>query len=110
MRAGQLRHRLRIEEPTEAQDAFGEAIPAPWSPVATVWGAVEPRTGREPFVGEGAQFLAEADTLIRIRYRAGITHKMRVVFGSRVFNILYVADVMTRRRENHLLCEELPDG
>lgn len=103
MRAGDLRHRVTIQYAVETQNSYGEPV-ASWQDVATVWAAVEPLRGREYFDAQATQ--ARVDHRIRIRYRAGITPRMRVLFGSRVFEIQAVIEPESRRRELHLMCEE----
>lgn len=109
MRAGTLRHRITIQQPSASQDTYGEEI-ITWSTWATVWAAVEPMRADERYTANDAQLLAEADTRIRIRYRPGVTHQMRVSFESRLFDIQGVINLETRDREIHLLCKEKPDG
>jgi SPP1 family predicted phage head-tail adaptor len=113
MRAGTLRHRVTFQQQVTARDTDGAEIVI-WSDFATVWAALEQPPGRvqgrEGFDNFASQELARADTLVRIRYREGIHHKLRIVFGSRIFDILAVAEVETRRREIHLLCEEKPEA
>lgn len=107
MQAGRLRQRVRIQEPVDAQNGLGEMIRA-WSTVATVWAAVEPLRGREFFDAEQVQ--AEISHRVRLRYRPGVDATMRVLFGSRVFQIQSVIDVDERRRELQLMCREMPDA
>ena len=109
MQAGKLRHRLVLQDFIETQDSFGQAQQN-WSDWATVWGAVEPLTGRENFDSGGSQLLAEATHRIRLRYREGISHRMRVSWRGRLFDIQHVANLDSRDREIYLLAKELPDG
>ena len=46
MRAGQLRHRISIQTPTETQDDAG-AIVTTWTEIVETWAAVEPSSGSE---------------------------------------------------------------
>jgi len=48
VRIGKLRHRIALQSITTAKNAFGEDIPT-WATYSTVWGSVEPLTGRELF-------------------------------------------------------------
>lgn len=104
MQAGQLRHRVVIEHNTPTQDIYGQPIES-WGALATVWGAVEPLAGAEFFSAQ--QFQAEVDTRIRIRYRTGITPKMRVMWSDRIFEIDTVIEPKSQRRELHLMCTEV---
>ena len=46
MRAGELRHKLIIQTPTETADGLGGYSVA-WDDAKTVWGALWPLRGRE---------------------------------------------------------------
>jgi SPP1 family predicted phage head-tail adaptor len=107
MQAGHLRHQIIIQAATTAQDAYGEPVRT-WTTHATVRAAVEPLQGREYFVGQ--QMQSEVSTRIRIRYRTGITPLMRVLWGSRIFEIETVQEVKSNRQELHLMCRENQDG
>jgi len=104
MRAGQLRHRVTIEQMTEAQDSYG-GVTVTWSEVDTVWAAIEPITGREKFVGGGDVRFAENEVQIRMRYRSDVTPKMRLTDeGGTVYNIRAVIDRWGVKRELLLRC------
>lgn len=78
VRAGILRHRVTIQYRVETRGDTGEVLWT-WTDFARVWAAIEPVTGRESWAG--AQLYAEVTTLIRVRYREGITPKMRIFHG-----------------------------
>ncbi len=103
MRGGRLRHQVTVQQATHAQDAYG-ATTETWSTYVQAWAGVEPIRGTERF--EAAKNQAQADTKIVMRYRSGITPAMRVLFGSRIFDIQSVIEPNTRRRELHLMCKE----
>lgn len=109
MQAGKLRHRVVLQQEAKGRDSFGGEV-INWTDLATVWGAVEPLTGQERYDQVSAQLLASIDNRIRIRYRAGLTHKMRATWDGHTFDIQAVVNVETRDREIHLLCKEMPDG
>lgn len=109
MQAGKLRHRLTLQRQTVTRDSFGGEV-VTWVDVATVWGAVEPVAGTETFQQVGEQVLAVAYVKVRVRYRGGITAKMRFIFNSRILDIEHVANLDTRNWEINLLCREVPDG
>lgn len=104
MRAGDLRHRVTIQQAAETQSGSG-AIGQTWSDVAAVWASIEALQGREVFAAQ--QINAQVSSRITIRYRAGIIPKMRMVFGARTFNIEAVIDPDGRRRELQLLVSEV---
>lgn len=103
MRAGALRHTLVIEQPTETQDAHGQAV-ASWSTFASVPGSLEPLNGREIFAA--AQVQAEVTARARIRYLSGVTAKMRITHEGKVYAITAVIDRELRHRELELLLAE----
>ena len=108
MQAGQLRKRLTIQKRSTVQDSYGQPSTS-WSDVVTVWGAVEPLSGRELMAAEAVQ--SEITHQVIIRYIAGITSKMRVLYGTRIFDIQNVLDENERHRMLTLLClEGLSDG
>lgn len=108
MKIGKLRHRVKIQAYTAGRDSFGGEEPV-WTDVATVWASVTPVSGKEYFAS--AQVNAEISTKITMRYISGITPKMRVVFGNRVFEIISVLNFEERGIELNLMCKEsVPDG
>lgn len=104
MRAGELRNRVTIQQATETQSDSG-AVGQTWANVATVWASYKELSGREWFAAQ--QVNAEVSGEFGIRYRAGIVPKMRILFGTRVFNIEAVMDPASRRRELQLLVSEV---
>lgn len=104
MRAGDLRHRVTIQEKQVTKNSYGEEV-ITWQDVATVWAAVEPLRGREFLEAQRAG--AEVTTRIRIRHRDGIRPEMRVVQGNHTYDIKAVLDVGGRGRELHLMCREV---
>ena len=76
-----------------------------WGVFAEVWGSVEPLRGREFWAAKELQ--AEVSTRIRIRYLDGITPKMQVMDGSRLYWIEAVIDPEMRHIEMQLMCKEI---
>lgn len=103
MRAGRLRHRITIQSATEAQDSHGQAIDT-WATYLTAWAEIAPLSGRELFAAQETH--SEISTRIRLRYREGVTAKMRVLHGSTVYNILAPLNIETKDRELQLMCSD----
>lgn len=115
MRSGKLRHRVTIERATDTRSPTGAVgtTYAPWLTriAAQVLPAGEAASGRESFVS--AQIQAVVDTRIRIRYRDGITAKMRVRRergpGSptdvELWDIEAVLEADSRKSELWLMCK-----
>ena len=106
MRAGKLRHMIAIESVIETQDADGSVIET-WSTYATAQASIEPISGREYFAAQTTQ--ADVTHRISLRYFAGIMPKMRVKYGSRIFDILSAININERNRELQLMCRESID-
>ena len=87
MRAGALRHRVDIQEQVETPDGMN-GFTLSWASVAgmgSVPAAIWPLSSREQL--DAMKLESVIINKIRIRYRAGITSKNKIVFGSRIFQI-----------------------
>lgn len=104
MRSGKLRRLLEIQQAIETQGPTGE-MTVTWGTFANVHGSVEPLRGREFWAAKEQQ--AQVDTRIRIRYLEGVTPKMQVLDGTRVFLIYSVIDPETRHIQMDLMCTEV---
>lgn len=80
--AGKLRHRLTIQKLQNVADSSGEVqdsngdLVQEWVDVATVWGAIEPVSGREFISAQTEQ--SKIIARIVIRYRNDIDATMRI--------------------------------
>jgi SPP1 family predicted phage head-tail adaptor len=104
MQAGGLRHRIDIEQNVGTTDTFGATTDS-WALFTTLWAAIEPLSGRELL--QAQQIQADITHRVRFRYVSGVTAKMRVLYGSRIFNILSIINPEERNREITLACKEL---
>lgn len=104
--AGKLRHRVALQElRAGSPDVSGSGMPdESWTTVATLDASAEPLSGRELFAAQ--EHHSEVTTRFRIRYRSGVTAKMRLSFSGRLYDIRYVINVEERNREMLLLCTE----
>ncbi len=97
MRAGLLRHRLEIQEPVESEKLSGFKAKS-WQTFATVWGRIEPLSGKELWTAQQAQ----AQTTHKLTVRCGdlryASATMRATYGGRVFN--FSAPPMNREERN----------
>lgn len=103
MRAGQMRHQVRIEVQSTTQDTSGEQSQT-WSEFATRMAAIERSRGNE--VWASAQRSGRVPVVFHLRYLAGVTPGMRVVFDGKVHNILSAIDQEGRGEELILTTEE----
>ena len=88
MRAGELRHTITIQQLTVANDTWGKSVPT-WTDEVTTRASIWPMRSVERI--ESMKLDNELTHKIRIRYRSGITAKMRIKFekknSTRYFNI-----------------------
>lgn len=102
-RIGAMRHRVTIERPVRTPDEAGGANIS-WDAVATVWAEIQPKNGREVF--ESDQLGGRVTHDIRMRFRTGVTPKMRIFHDGRVFDIRLVANIGERGEWLICSCEE----
>ena len=102
MLAQRLRHQIVIEQKTTTLDAYG-GNSAAWTTFAPVRAGVEPVSGSE-MIKSGAN-IAEGIVKFPIRYLAGVTEQMRVVYDGRVYDIQSIVNAKTRDRMLELMCK-----
>ena len=106
MQAGRLREQVAIQQESVTRDEYGAEVIA-WVGVATVWASILPKASGERFLSGAAQLQAEITHTVRIRYRSGITAKMRLLWGSRYLEVETITDPDGRKRELVLMCREV---
>ena len=101
---GNLRHQITIESYASAGDGYGGAT-VTWSTfLGPVWSEIKPVSARERFAAGKREH--NVTHKIRMRYAAGVTSEMRVVFGTRVFQIHGVINPEERNESLELAAEE----
>lgn len=100
--AGQFDQRITLQSKSVTRSEIGEEI-VEWQDVATLWARVEPIRGREWFAA--AQMQSAADYRVTIRYRAGVTRDMRIVWRGEPLDIVgEPIDVNARRENIEMMC------
>jgi len=104
---GKLRHKIIIKVQPPGQDSYGEKVSdtSLWTNFVTIRAAIIPISGREFFTAQ--QVNSTVTTRIEIRYKSGITAGMRVVCGTKVYDIKAPLDLEEKHKEIHLMCEEM---
>lgn len=105
---GKMRHRITFQSFTGLQDDYGDPLQSDdsnWDPVATLWAAIDPISGREFYAAEQSQ--SEVSHKIRCRYRSGLTTAMRIKYGKRIFQIVSIIDWEERHESLLIMCKEL---
>lgn len=77
VRAGDMRHRVRLEVQATQQDAAGQPVII-WNIFAERRAAIDRTPGREVFAS--AQRAARVPVILRLRWLEGVTEGMRLVF------------------------------
>lgn len=113
IRAGILRQRITLQAPVITTGEIGGPLKT-WASVATVWADINPLTGRERL--QAAALKSEVSHEITIRWQAALADPqavaaMRIVFGTRIFNIHASMNQDERNRVLVLLASEgMNDG
>jgi len=84
--AGKLRHRLNILVPTSEQDSDTGEMETTWYSLTTVWGSFEPYSTKERIAAATAQ--EQTSVRAAIRYRSDIFAEMRILFRSKLYEIV----------------------
>lgn len=100
---GRLRHRLSLERASRTADGGGGAA-EDWITIAQLWGQIRPTGGDEIVDSDGLSGRISHE--ITLRYRTGIGPAMRLISGSRRFEIVAVIDIDERRCWLKCLCVE----
>jgi SPP1 family predicted phage head-tail adaptor len=103
LRAGELDRRIKLQQRSATKTDTGTEVQT-WTDVATVWANIQPLSGRELIAAAAVE--AETTHMIVIRYRQGVTARMRAVYGSRIFNITAVVEPQMAHVSLELLCTE----
>ena len=103
IRACDLRHSIKIETFIRTRQAGGGGTRA-WSTFVSARACIEPMRGRELL--HAMQLQDSVTHKITMRYRSGVIAKMRVKFGTRIFNIRAVINIDERNKWSELMCEE----
>lgn len=105
MRGGRLRHQITLQRKNvTGRSPTGSEVLGAWITVATVWASIEPMSGRESIRSD--RETPQRNTVITIRYRAGVTAGMRVLRGPQIWDIETVLDPEQRHRELQLVSIE----
>lgn len=101
---GERRHPIQILQPTAGVGAWNNPESA-WTVFAWVRAALKSHSGREFWRAQQRQ--SEVTEIFNIRYRAGITRRMRLVHAGQAYEIIDVDDLGGRHIEIDLLCKGL---
>ena len=108
LRAGTLNRRITFQSRSTARDAEGGQSQV-WSPVAVVWAAIEPSAGKELLAAQAMNL--DQPSTITVRWQAALADPktvcaMRIVYGTRIFNIHSAMNQEERNRVLVLIASE----
>lgn len=104
MRAGKLRHKIKIEENTPTRGAAGSYVEA-WATFTTIRAEITNKVGTE--VLESGRVSGKRAVVFICRYYPGVTTQMRVNYDSRQFDIVDVDNMKELNRKMVLTCTEV---
>jgi SPP1 family predicted phage head-tail adaptor len=109
VRAGQLRHRVKIQSKSITKNGFGEDV-VTWNDVGTYWCKISPKSGREFTENRSEQ--AEVTHVLELRDIGTITNVMRAYWPteSKTYDILAVIKPDERNIFYRLQCREVLNG
>ena len=106
MHIGKLNKRITIQQNTNITDSEG-TVTEGWQDFKKVWASIVPLTLRYREFMSAQALNSEITMQIKIRYTSGITPKMKVLYGSRIFEIIAVINPNEANIELNLMCKEV---
>jgi len=104
MDSRKLDQRIILQQASYTRGADGSSI-ATYSTLATVWANKAHKSSREFWAAQ--KINSEVTDLFVIRYRKLMNTTMRIVHDGKTYNIIGTDDPDGRRREFHLLAQEV---
>jgi SPP1 family predicted phage head-tail adaptor len=101
---GKYDRRVTIQQATKTRDSIGGEV-LTWTTYKTWWCRIRVTGGGEKYVNQ--QTISEATHQLEGRFIGGVKPTMRVLYGSRIFNILLAQDFDERHETLKLYCKEL---
>jgi len=102
MMAGKLRQRITIQKVVNT-NTYG-SVTKSWETYKQVWASIDPIKGKEYFLSDIDN--AKVSHRIRIRYLSGMKPSMRIMYGTRVFEIETIINKEERNIELEIMCME----
>ena len=106
IRAGYLDRKIVIQQPNDTADGEGGTTRT-WVTYVTTFASIQPFKGIEVFSAD--QVYSEQWVRMLIRYRPSqpVTNAMRILYGSKIYEIRQAYDKGAQRRMVEMLCQEL---
>lgn len=104
MRSGNLKQKITFQDYTETTDDFGEVTKG-YADFRTVYASIVPLSGKEYFTSK--QTNAEVSHKIECRHFDGVKPSMRIVYGTRTFNIESVINIREENKTLQIMATEV---
>jgi len=107
VRAGDMRHLVRLEARSTVQDSVGEQLDS-WTLVCERRAAIQRTPGTETFGAQARQ--GRVPTVFRLRYPVDVSPpvgpEMRLIHDGRVYDVVGAVDQAGRKEELVIIAEE----
>jgi SPP1 family predicted phage head-tail adaptor len=100
---GGINRNVKIQSKSASVDSFGQPIDT-WTDLIDCLATIESVSGRE-FIG-GQAIQSEVTQIVTVKYRSWIKPNMRVLYGTRIFQVMYMI-VNEENLDLKLQCKEL---
>jgi SPP1 family predicted phage head-tail adaptor len=100
---GGINRNVKIQSKSASVDSFGQPIDT-WTDLIDCLATIESVSGRE-FIG-GQAIQSEVTQIVTVKYRSWIKPNMRILYGSRIFQVMYMI-VNEENLDLKLQCKEL---
>jgi len=104
MRSGNLKHKIEIQSYTETSNDLGEVTKG-YSTFKTIYASITPLAGKEYFASK--QVNAKVSHKIECRFISGVLPNMRIVYGTRIFNIESVINIREVNKTLQIMAVEV---
>lgn len=102
IRAGTLRHKILIQRAANTTGSMG-SVKSTWNNIKITRASINPTTGTEWFINES--IVNDVDSFIILR-KTDLIPADRIIYNSRIFNIVRVLDDRERRNSLLVLAKE----
>lgn len=104
--AGAFNRKVQFQTLTDTDDGMGGRTRA-WTTTFTTWAHLEPWKGQEQFIAQQITPNMFMRVLLRYRPSQNITASMRMLYGTRTFNIRSVSVIAEAMTTIELLVQEI---
>lgn len=108
MNAGQLRHKIKIQNIGNTVNDFGEIEQGNYQDFKTIWSSITPISGGESFLAN--KDFATVTHKIKIRFIPNLNASMQIDYMGRKFKVINIRNFGEMGKELEILAEEQING